>query len=90
VLIEETKKRQPGGKPVSVATGGWLTYLNARLEQPILCKCAHCSFEIRAPLEQARQAFTEHQCSRPGPTVSKRRAKGGSNWGSLARARGAA
>jgi hypothetical protein len=72
-----------------MATGGWLTDLNVRLGQPILCKCAHCSFEIRAPLEQARQAFAEHRCSRPRPTVSKRRAAG-SNWGSLSRARGVA
>jgi hypothetical protein len=33
-------------------------------------------FTVSAPLEQARQAFTEHRCNRPKPTMSVRRRRG--------------
>jgi hypothetical protein len=59
-----------------MATGAWLDDLNRHLERPILCKCSHCSFEIRAPLEQAHKAFEQHVCGRPKVTVSKRRRSG--------------
>jgi hypothetical protein len=58
-------------------------------EAKIVERCAFCSFVATGPLEDVRRAFERHQCDRPLPTVSKRRAAG-SNWGSLARARGAA
>jgi hypothetical protein len=38
--------------------------------------CAFCSFVATGPLEEARQAFTEHVCDRAEGAVSKRSRSG--------------
>ena len=43
---------------------------------PIECRCAFCEWTITAPIEEARQAFHQHQCPRPRPTATTRRRRG--------------
>jgi hypothetical protein len=46
-----------------VTSGALDDYLTAlRGAERVTARCAFCTFEIRAPLEQARQAFAEHEC----------------------------
>jgi hypothetical protein len=42
----------------------------------VTTKCSHCSFEVSAPLEEARAAFERHACDRPRPETSSRRRRG--------------
>jgi hypothetical protein len=37
-----------------MAAGAWLDNLNRHLERPLVCRCAFCSFRIRARLDEAR------------------------------------
>ena len=39
----------------------------------VTTKCSHCSFEVSAPLEEAREAFEAHRCDRPKPKSTVRR-----------------
>ena len=43
---------------------------------PVRERCAFCSFEASAPLEQARAAFAQHECERPRPEPRPKRRPG--------------
>jgi hypothetical protein len=75
------RRGTPPGLCVYVVSSGRLLaeYRQLRkLEQPaytrpvdtrVLERCAYCSFEIRAPLKEAREAFKAHRCGAGFPRV---------------------
>jgi hypothetical protein len=47
----------------------WHGWADPAASAPVVERCAYCSFVTSGPLEETRQAFTEHVCdSRPRPT----------------------
>jgi hypothetical protein len=49
--------------------GGMARFTEGRVVE----RCVHCDFTVSAPLEEARQAFAEHECDRPRPPTAVRR-----------------
>ena len=46
---------------------GWRERFALPLEPVVIERCQHCTFEVSAPLEQARERLKQHQCDRPKP-----------------------
>jgi hypothetical protein len=45
---------------------GWRDRVGLPVEPALTERCAYCDFTVSAALEQARQAFAEHECPRRG------------------------
>jgi hypothetical protein len=54
----------------------WRERVGLPLEPVVTSACSFCAFRVTCPLEQAREAFEQHECSRPKPVTSKRRTSG--------------
>jgi hypothetical protein len=51
---------------------GWAEH--QLVDTRVIERCAFCDFTITVPVEEAWEAFREHECSRPRPAPSGRRA----------------